>query len=152
GSKQGEIVRGEGGQKPVANMGILHGCHWLTPAIARGYSTMRTYRARSRTYAFGPRLVRYPSSTLKCGSGLGGTRSVGPRESVRWPTLKSTQQKRCLIVLGSDDLRPSAMTGFCEDRSAPIEKAPPGRGFKSRRNVGSSETHGVAVCSKGCRN
>src|SRR5262249_30754804 len=44
GSKQGEIVRGEGGQKPVANMGILHGCHWLTPAIARGYSTMRTYR------------------------------------------------------------------------------------------------------------
>src|SRR5437016_11451272 len=42
GSKQGEIVGGKGGKEPVANMGILHGCHWLTPAIARGCSTTWT--------------------------------------------------------------------------------------------------------------
>ena len=41
GSKQGKIVRGEGGKEPVANMGILYGCHWLTLAIGRGCSTYR---------------------------------------------------------------------------------------------------------------
>src|SRR6266436_747797 len=45
GSKQGEIVGGKGGKEPVANMGILYGCHWLTPAIARGCSTTWTYKS-----------------------------------------------------------------------------------------------------------
>ena len=40
-AQQGEIVGGKGGKEPVANMGILHDCHWLTPAIARGCSTTR---------------------------------------------------------------------------------------------------------------
>jgi hypothetical protein len=39
GREQGEIVRGEGGQKPVANVRRLRGCHWVALAIARRDST-----------------------------------------------------------------------------------------------------------------
>jgi hypothetical protein len=51
--KQGEIVRGKGGKEPIANMRILYGCHWLTPAIARRHSMTWRYWARSWAKAFG---------------------------------------------------------------------------------------------------
>jgi hypothetical protein len=62
GGKQGEIVRGEGGKKSVANMRMLHGRHFITLAIARRYADLRGARGRKRS---GPRLLR---STRKCGN------------------------------------------------------------------------------------
>jgi hypothetical protein len=40
----------------------------------------------------------------------------------------------------------------CEAWKAPHRKAPPGRGLSRDETWGSSETHGVGVCSERCRN
>src|SRR6266446_4055057 len=79
GSKQGEVVGGKGGKEPVANMGILHGCHWLTPAIARGCSTTWTYKSTLADMRVRPAggAVSILNFEMR-GSALEDTRSVGP--------------------------------------------------------------------------
>src|SRR5215468_12672379 len=110
-------------------------------------------RVRSRTCAFGPRVVRYPSSTLKCGDPRSRTLGAWDPES-RYGCRRSKARSRnaarsCWVP---DDFvgRPWRQRyDLAKSAERPIEKAPPGRGLSRDETWGSSETHGSDSAANG---
>src|SRR5215471_7580186 len=154
--KQGEIVRGKGAKEPIANMRILHGCHWLTPAIARRHS-MR-YWARAWAKAFGPAPCAVSILDLRCGNPRSRRTTRRSRDRARRYGCRRLKARfrnavRCAWFPTISSAGRGAEGASISRRVESIPQKKPRQGgasVETKRGIVRNPRAGV--CSKGCRN